>query len=150
MKPQTIVTQHLVKGSDLNHHTTLFAGRGVEWVVEAGFIAAASLTSSEQIVCLNIHGMVFTCPVPRGSLLKFESTIVYAGNSSLVAYVRVLFSQTEEFIVEGFLTFIHVQDGKAAPHGIKIEPATENEIQLYKRGKYLKETGYTSIHHKSC
>ncbi len=54
---------HLVKSEDLNHHGTLFAGRCAEWFVEAGFIAAASLTHPENIVCSKIHGMVFSRPV---------------------------------------------------------------------------------------
>ena len=142
MKPQTIVIHHLVKGADLNHHDTLFGGRGAEWLVEAGFIAAASLTCPENIVCLNIHGMVFSRPVPKGSLLKFESQIVYSGRTSLVAYVRVVFSQTEEFVVEGFLTFIHVNNGSPAPHGITLEPATPAATALYEKARHLKESGH--------
>ena len=38
---QALSIYHLVKSEDLNHHRTLFAGRGAEWLVEAGFIAAA-------------------------------------------------------------------------------------------------------------
>ena len=38
-----LIIHHLVKGEDLNHHRTLFAGRGAEWLVEAGFIAAADM-----------------------------------------------------------------------------------------------------------
>ena len=34
-------SMRLVKGEDLNHHGTLYAGRTAEWFVEAGFIAAA-------------------------------------------------------------------------------------------------------------
>ncbi len=142
MQIKPIIIHHMVKGADLNHHDTLFAGRGAEWLVEAGFIAAASLTQPEHTVCLNIHGMIFTRPVKKGSLLKFETRIVYAGRTSLVAYVRVVFSQTDEFVVEGFLTFIHVIDGKPVPHGITIEPATPDEYALYEKGKHLKEQGH--------
>lgn len=134
-----IIIHHLVKGSDLNHHETLYAGRGAEWLVESGFIAASSLTRPEDTVCLNIHGMIFSRPVKKGSLLKFESQVVYTGKTSLVAYVRVTFSQTGEFVVEGFLTFIHADNGKATPHGIVIKPETPEEIALYEEGKRLKE-----------
>lgn len=142
MSTKPIIIHHLVKSSDLNHHETLYAGRGAEWLVEAGFIAAASLTNPENTVCLNIHGMIFTKPVAKGSLLKYESRIVYAGRTSLVAYVRVNLSQTSEFIVEGFLTFIHVVKGKAVPHSIVIHPETPEEIALYEQGKALKTGGH--------
>ena len=49
MGMQTLSVYHLVKSEDLNHHRTLFAGRGAEWLVEAGFIAAASLLPPERV-----------------------------------------------------------------------------------------------------
>lgn len=52
-------TRHLVKGEDLNHHGTLYAGRGVEWMVEAGFIASSLATESENIVCMRINSYNF-------------------------------------------------------------------------------------------
>ena len=36
MRFQTLVTNRFVKGEDLNHHGTLFAGRAAEWFVESG------------------------------------------------------------------------------------------------------------------
>ncbi len=140
MKVKPFIIHHLVKGADLNHHGTLYAGRGAEWLVEAGFVAASSLTSTESTVCLNIHGMVFTRPVRRGSLLKYESKVVHAGRTSLTAYVRVTLSQTDEFVVDGFLTFIHVDvDGRATPHGITIEAETPEDIALQKKAESFKK-----------
>jgi acyl-CoA hydrolase len=62
MDIKTYIIHRHVKGQDLNHHGTLFAGRGAEWFVEAGLIAASILTAPERIVCVNIHGMVFAKP----------------------------------------------------------------------------------------
>ncbi len=65
MKEYTI--SHLVKSEDLNHHGTLFAGRSAEWLVEAGFIAAAAEHRRPQdVVCVNIHGFIFKTPVGKG------------------------------------------------------------------------------------
>ena len=128
----------LVKGGDLNHHGTLFAGRGVEWFVESGFIAAASLTNPESTVCVKIHGMVFTRPVKKGSLIRCESKIVYAGRTSLVAYVKILIHPSNEFVVDGFLTFINVDSqGKPTPHGLQIEALTSEDQELQARAKAL-------------
>ena len=55
-----------MKSEDLNHHGTLFAGKTAMWFVESGFIAVASLTHPENIVCLNIHGMLFKKPIGNG------------------------------------------------------------------------------------
>lgn len=139
MKVKTFIIHHLVKGADLNHHGTLYAGRGAEWLVEAGFVAASSLTSTENTVCLKIHGMTFTRPVKKGSLLKYESRVVHAGKTSLTAYVRVTMAQTDEFVVDGFLTFIHVNEhGKPTPHGITIEPISDEEVELYNKALAFK------------
>lgn len=138
MSLETLTTRHLVKGEDLNHHGTLYAGRGVEWMVEAGFIAASTATESEDIVCMRINSLLFRKPVPRGQMVSYESAIVYAGNSSLTAYVRVSNSKTKAFIVDGFFTYVYVDDnGKPTPHGIKIKPETDIQKELYEEAKEL-------------
>ncbi len=133
------VTHHLVKGEDLNHHGTLFAGRNAEWFVEAGFIAAAKLTRPENIVCLKIHGMSFTRPVRRGEVIRFESQVIFAGRSRLVALVRMLGNNEQDRIVEGFITFVHVdQYGNTLPHQITVTPETPEEIELNEKAGHLR------------
>lgn len=134
MQIKTFITHHLVKGNDLNHHGTLYAGRGAEWFVESGFIAASNMTSPESTVCLKIHGMVFTRPAKKGSILRYESKVVHAGRTSLVVYVKVLISENEEFVVDGFMTFIHVDSqGKPTPHGLIIEATSPEHISLQQK-----------------
>lgn len=138
MSMEKLVTRHLVKGEDLNHHGTLYAGRGVEWMVEAGFIAASTATASEEIVCMRINSLLFRKPVPRGQMVSYESAIVYTGKSSLTAYVQVINSKTKEFIVDGFFTYVHVdENGRPTPHGIVIEPETQMQKELYEEAKAL-------------
>jgi len=125
-----------VKGEDLNHHHTLYAGRGAEWMVEAGFIAAADLLPPQYVLCLKIHGMTFQRPVRPGEVIRFESKIALTGRSRLIAYVRA--TTKEEPTVDGFLTFVYVDDrGKSRPHGITIEAETPEEIELQERASKL-------------
>ena len=58
---EIVKISRLVKSEDLNHHGTLFAGRGgAEWFVEACFICGAkSYGKPENIVWVNIHGLTF-------------------------------------------------------------------------------------------
>ena len=136
MRMKTLTIHHLVKGEDLNHHHTLFAGRGAEWMVEAGFIAAADLLPPQYVLCLKIHGMTFQRPVKPGEVIRFESKIVLTGRSRLIAYVRA--TTKEELTVEGFLTFVYVDDhGKSRPHGISIEAETPEEIALQEQAGTL-------------
>ncbi len=140
MANKIISARHLVKGEDLNHHGTLYAGRGVEWMVEAGFITASDITESENIVCMRINSLLFIKPVPKGQMVSYDSCICFAGRTSLTAYVRVSNSNTKEFIVDGFFTYVHTDDeGRPMPHGIEIHPETEIEKELYNEAKELLE-----------
>jgi acyl-CoA hydrolase len=133
----TYTNYHLVKSEDLNHHGTLYAGRTAEWFVESGFIAAASATKPENIVCLKIHGMLFTRPVRRGDVVCFKSKIVHTGRTRLIAYIDVVVR--EETVVSGFITFIHVDaDGQSLPHGVEVTPVTPEDIALAEQAKLLK------------
>ncbi|MCX6055422.1 MAG: acyl-CoA thioesterase [Chloroflexi bacterium] len=121
---------HLVKGEDLNHHGTLYAGRTAEWFVESGFIAAASMTKPENIVCLKIHGMTFSRPIKKGELPVFTSRIVLTGETKMVSLIEI--RVLGKLAVRGFITFIHVDlDGKPLPHGLNFVPQNEEEKVLF-------------------
>lgn len=131
-----LIIHHLVKGEDLNHHRTLFAGRGAEWLVEAGFIAAADLLPPEFVLCLKIHGMQFRRPVRPGEVIRFVARIVLVGKSRLVAHIRA--DVKGEVTVEGFITFVYVdENGRPRPHGLVIKAETPEEIELVEQAKAL-------------
>jgi acyl-CoA hydrolase len=139
--PATAVTMRLIKSEDLNHHGTLFAGRTAEWFVESGFIAATSLLKPQNVVCLKIHGMYFTKPAKSGDVLKFSSKVVYAGKSSLTAYVHVEKNGSDILLVDGFITFIHVDEQtKPAPHFLSVSPANEEDMKLFEVAKDLRKS----------
>lgn len=137
--PTCTVTMRLIKSEDLNHHGTLFAGRTAEWFVESGFIAAASLLNPKNIVCLKIHGMHFTKPAVSGDVLRFSSKVVYTGRSSITSYVHVEKNGNEKPLVDGFVTFIHVNENtRPAPHFLEISPVTEEDRILYETARNLR------------
>jgi acyl-CoA hydrolase len=139
IKPVNLVTMRLVKSEDLNHHGTLFAGRTAEWFVESGFIAAASLLNPKEVVCLNIHGMFFTKPARSGDVLKFTSKIVYTGKTSITVYVHVDSNGSQKPMVDGFVTFIHVNsETRPTPHFLELQPETEEDRLLNETAKNLR------------
>jgi acyl-CoA hydrolase len=139
LKPATSLTMRLVKSEDLNHHGTLFAGRTAEWFVESGFIAAAAILDPKYVVCLKIHGMFFTKPARSGDILRFSSKVVFAGRTSLTVHVKVEQSDGDYTFVEGFVTFIHVDEQtKPACHFIEIKPETEEDKSLFKAAQDLR------------
>lgn len=132
MDIKKISTTHLVKGEDLNHHGTLYAGRGVEWMVEAGFIVASIAVGDPNIVCMRINSLLFRKPVPKGQMVTLEGLVVLSGRTSLTVYVKVINANTQEFIVDGFFTYVCVDSkGTPIPHGIIIKPSDDSEQQLY-------------------
>jgi acyl-CoA hydrolase len=138
--PVDSITMRLIKSEDLNHHGTLFAGRTAEWFIESGFIAATALLDPRSVVCLKVHGMYFTSPAKPGEVLKFESKIVHTGKSSLVAYIRVCKSNCIKTLVEGFVTFIHVdEETRPLPHNIVTEPLNEADRLLFEQAAGLKK-----------
>jgi len=132
-------THRLVKSEDLNHHGTLYAGRSAEWFVESGFVAASSLLHPKNIICVKIHGMSFLHPVRPGQTICYNSRVVYTGTSSLRVYTKVyLVDKEDDPYVEGFVTFIHVDETtKSKPHGIVIVPENDEEQKLYDIAKGL-------------
>lgn len=139
MKLKTHSVCRLVKSEDLNHHGTLFAGKTAMWVVEAGFIAAASLTHPENIVCINVHGMIFKKPVRSGHVIRLDSKVVLASRTRLVSYVKIVDNATEEACMDGFLSFVHVDlNGKPMPHDIVLDHTDPEDRALLEKAKALK------------
>ncbi len=139
MKLKTNIICRLVKSEDLNHHGTLFAGKTAMWFVESGFIAAASLTHPENIVCINVHGMLFKKPIQNGQVIRMESKVVLASRTRLVSYVKVLDNASDQLCLDGFLSFVHVDlKGKPDPHGIVLEYTDPEDEALLERAKALK------------
>ncbi len=139
MKILNYCTHRLIKGEDLNHHGTLFAGRSAEWFVESGFIAASALINPKYLICLKIHGMTFTNPVRLGESICLSSKIVLAGKTSLIAYISVSrTNQPDRKLVEGFITFVHVDENtRPKPHNIEIKAESEEDIILAQKAKIL-------------
>lgn len=139
MEPITFKSNRLIKSEDLNHHRTLYAGRCAEWFVEAGFIAAASVLPPDGIVCLKIHGLEFTKPMRSGQIARFESKIVRAGRSSLVVYVTLSAADQDKPVVQGFITFVHVDaHGRSLPHGLTLTISDPEDIRLNEQAGKLR------------
>lgn len=139
MEVKTFQYDRLVKSEDLNHHRTLFAGRCAEWFVEAGFIAAASVLPANNIVCLKIHGLAFTYPLQSGDIACFTSKIIHTGRTSLKVHVAIARMHEQENILNGFITFVYVDDqGHSQPHGLSLNITRPEDIALNQQAKSLR------------
>lgn len=134
-------TLQLVKSEDLNHHGTLFAARAAAWLIEAGFTTAAcEHGDTDEVVLRSLQNMSFSRPVQKGTVVRFVSRIVAAGNTSLTVAVTAMNALTGELAIEGFITFVTIDKATAGkkPHNIVLDEAVdEEEIQLREKAKQL-------------
>lgn len=136
-------TSKLVKGEDMNHHDTLYGGRIAEWFAEASFMAASHLYGkygeTDHLVVVEVHSLKFLAPVYNGDILKFISTGLQAGQTSLTVHTKALKNNTEVKAAEGFVTFITIDEArKKIPHDIVIgEPETAEEKETLEQFQRL-------------
>lgn len=122
-------SHRLVKSEDLNHHGSLFAGRTAEWFVESGFIAVSHKINPKNLICLKIHEMVIQKVVRLGDILCLTSKIVKLGKTSIVVYTKIAKESCDGIVVEGFATFVHVdENSNPSPHNLEMVEEIEPEI----------------------
>jgi acyl-CoA hydrolase len=145
-KIKQFTTHHLVKSEDLNHHGTLFAGRGAEWFVESGFVAAATLIHPKNLICVKLDSLNFQHPVKLGEIVCYNSRIIKVGRTSLVAYIKASKNDCSQTIVDGFAVYVHVDENtKAIPHDIVIESSCVDDDKIIRYHNYLNEFNKKSI-----
>ena len=114
----------MIKMDDLNHHKNLYAGRGIEWMVEASFIAAAAETGDR-------HGLLFKKSVEPGEIISYCSTLVRCGRTSITIHVDLISEETGEIKATGYTTFVTVvaNTHDKRVHGIVLDE-TDNKEEL--------------------
>jgi uncharacterized protein (TIGR00369 family) len=103
----------LVRPEHLNHHGYLFGGRLLEWLDEQAYIAAISqLVPRANLVTIGIDNVEFKHPVTQGSLLRFRSSNVHTGRTSLTVHTQVflLSGSDETLIFRAYVTFVCLDD----------------------------------------
>ena len=134
---KTNTATHMVKMEDLNHHSNLYAGRAIEWMIEASFIAVSlAYGDGHGLLYKNTHQFSFEKPVEPGEIISFRSTIVRTGKKSLTIRVGLVSEKSGELKAEGYTTFVTVNpDSKeSVEHGLILD-ATENPDELSWRAK---------------
>ena len=108
-------SSHMIRPEHLNHHSNLYAGQGIEWMVETSFIVVNCEYGDPQgLLYKNTHKFDFYHSVNPGDIVTYEGLIVRTGRTSLT--IRV-----------GFVT-VNPETNRPVAHGITLdEPADEEE-----------------------
>ncbi len=131
-----ITTNHLVRNENLNHHSTLYAGYGAEWLIETAYMTAVDTLQTNSIVAVKVGEISYHAPVHVGEVLRIEGKPIYAGKTSLIVYVAAYVGETNTH--EGFVIFVNVgKDGKSQVHGIVIETKSVEDQVLQERAKKM-------------
>ena len=105
-------------------------------MIEAAYMTAVDTLQTNSIVAVKIGEISYLAPVHVGEVLRMEGKAVYAGKTSLTVYLAAHIGDQKTH--EGFMTFVMVgEDGRPQPHGIMIEPETEEEKALQERANKL-------------
>lgn len=120
---RVITNTHLVKGEDLNHHKTLYAGRCVEWCVQAGYIAAENCFDKPRpLVFMSIRSLAMRSPAQLGDLIQITGRVDYVGDSTIGIRVDAVALQprdAQKTVATGTFLFCTVDEaGNAASHGL--------------------------------
>jgi len=122
-------TIRLVTGADLNHHQTLYAGRCVEWAVQAAYIGAESCFATAQpLVFMSIRNFSMRSAVQVGEMLRLQAAVDYVGDSTIGIQVRITTVQpkdTPRVVGRGRFLFCTVDAaGHSQSHGLpELNPA---------------------------
>lgn len=118
-----ITNLHLVKGEDLNHHQTLYAGRCVEWCVQMAYLTAEScFEDARPLVFMSIRSLSMREPARVGEIIQFSGRVDYVGESTIGIRVdarKLQPKSNQKLVATGTFLFCTVDEkGKATPHGL--------------------------------
>ena len=121
---------HMVRMEHLNHHYNLYAGRGIEWMIESAFIAAClEHGNKDGLLYKNTHKFDFIRSVKPGDIVSYESVVVRSGKTSINVHVNLKNADTGELYAEGYVTFVTVDPvtKKSLIHRIMLDDIQDNE-----------------------
>ena len=118
MEETRVEMTQLVLPGQANNHGTLFGGQLVAWMDTAASVSACRFCRSD-VVTVSIDELHFAQPIKRGDIVVLYAQVNQAWGSSMEIGVR---AEAEDprtgerrHACTGFLTFVHVQDGRPAP-----------------------------------
>lgn len=127
-------SSHMVRMENLNHHGNLYAGQGIEWMIETSFIVVCTEYGDPQgLLYKNTHKFDFYRSVAPGDIITYEGLIVRTGRTSLTLRVGLYNEQTGALHAEGFTTFVTVdENNRPVPHGIELDAPADEEEQRWR------------------
>lgn len=123
MSKETLALQVVVMPEDLNGHSTLFGGKMLAWIDQAGAVIAAGHIG-QRIMSVAVDDVHFKAPSFAGDLLKFTGFVKKVGRTSITVRLtvhrqRLVQPQAEE-VCTGTMVYVAVDENRK-PTPISIE-----------------------------
>ena len=114
----TLQLTEIIFPEKTNHHGTLFAGNGLQYLAKAAFLAGRSL-AQRDVVMAGVTGVEFLAPVHVGDVLTLRAWVSRVGRSSMTVCVTGL-AQTlgapPEEVLKGVFEMVAIDStGRPAP-----------------------------------
>lgn len=122
----------LVTPHNVNPLGTLYGGYMLQWIVDAGTIAAMDFSES-NVVLGYLDRMHFVTPVRLGDIVKFRAWVVHVRKSSMTTLVEAYVRRDEGFSLATIARMIFVKigrDDRPAPVGKELEARSDWEKEL--------------------
>ena len=126
---------HMIRMEHLNHHGNLYAGQGIEWMIETSFIVVNCEYGDPQgLLYKNTHKFDFYHSVDPGDIIYYEGLIVRTGRTSLSIRVGLYDEKTGSLKAEGLTTFVTVDPATNRPvaHGLVLDEAADEEEKKWR------------------
>ncbi|AEA11748.1 acyl coenzyme A thioester hydrolase [Thermoproteus uzoniensis 768-20] len=123
----------LVTPHNVNPIGTLYGGYMLQWLVDAGTIAAMDFSES-NVVLGYLDRMHFVSPVKVGDVVKFKAWIVHVRRSSMTALVEAYVKRAEGPSLATIARMIFVKvgaDDRPSPVGRALEASEDWERALW-------------------
>lgn len=129
-----VVMTEIVLPNDTNTFGNLMGGRLMYWMDIAAAISGTKHCNA-PVVTASVDNISFTNPIKLGNVVHIEAKVTRAFNTSMEVHLNVwgedIIQQYRYKSNEAYYTFVAL-DPNSKPRLVpKLEPETEDEIQLY-------------------
>jgi acyl-CoA thioesterase YciA len=117
-----LITQNLVKRSDLGFHGNLFGGKLLSWIDASAASYVMELCGTPRMVTVSIDTCNFENPAKESQLLKIYAKPTKVGNSSITLYIEArahnVRNGKQSIVLKTKITFVQI-DGEGYPISIQ-------------------------------
>lgn len=123
-----VETTLIVQPPDTNHNGTAFGGWIMSQMDLIAAICATRYCKSHSCVTVCVDDIQFNKPIFLGDIVTMKARVNWTGRTSLEVGVKVFAenSNRKTHCLSGYLTFVHLHEGKPYPIN-PIFPETEEE-----------------------